>query len=346
MKICNIIGTRPQIIKYSAIQRELVKKEIQNITIDSGQHYDFNMSGVFYLELNIPIPEYNLNIRSGSHAYQVGNMLINIEKILNKENPDIVLVYGDTNTTLAGAIAASKLHIPAVHIESGLRSFNKLMPEEINRLLTDHISTLLFCPTQTAMSNLKKEGLRGIYSGDLMYDSVLHYSESENTINRVLLTIHRDFNTDNKDRLNRIITTINELSKRINIIFPIHPRTKKALSGIILSDNIKIIEPVSYLEMLTLIKQSRFVITDSGGVQREAYFFNKPSIILRKETEWTEIINNGNSLLVDDDELKIKEAFNYLMNIDTFEFPLLFGDGNASGRIIDEILKHNESTVN
>jgi UDP-GlcNAc3NAcA epimerase len=351
MKIITILGARPQFIKAAAVSKKLREKH-EELIVHTGQHYDENMSKVFFDELEIPKPDYNLNIGSGNHGYQTGNMLIKIEEIYEKEKPDCVLVYGDTNSTLAGALAASKLLIPVAHVEAGLRSFNKAMPEEQNRILTDHISKYLFTPTQTAVNNLKNEGIvNGVYNtGDVMYDAILHFSEiaekKSNILNSlglnsgeyILVTIHRAENTNNIDRLKNIIEALNESGEKI--VLPLHPRTKKFIESYNLSfsENIKVIEPIGYLDMVMLEKSSSKIVTDSGGVQKEAFFMAKPCITMRDETEWVETVENGWNVIVGANKEKIIDAINSFNPQSERENH--FGDGNASSKIV-EILSNN-----
>lgn len=309
MKVINIIGARPQIVKVGVVNKSLLEDpEFESIIIHTGQHYDENMSKIFFDELEIARPNYNLNVGSSSHGKQTAAMLSGIEEILLEEKPDWILVYGDTNSTIAGSLAAAKLHIKAAHIEAGLRSFNRQMPEEINRIATDHISDLLFAPTNTAMSLLKKEGLEGksVFSGDVMYDSIIHFEKIANQKANIesitnlrdyyLATIHRQENTDNINRLQNIFTAFSSLD--FPVIIPLHPRTQKYLPQIDFSDNVKIIDPVSYLEMILLLKNCRKILTDSGGLQKEAYFLKKQCITLRNETEWTETLENNWNFIV------------------------------------------------
>lgn len=309
-KIVTIIGARPQFIKAATISHSLIKKtNIEEILIHTGQHYDKNMSSVFFSELNIPAPKYNLGINGGNHGAMTGAQLAEIEKVMIKEKPDVAVVYGDTNSTLAGALAASKLHIPIAHVEAGLRSFNRLMPEEINRIVTDHISDALFAPTETAMNLLAKEGIpknKCYLSGDIMFDAALYFGEIAKTKsniltrlkvknNYVLATVHRAENTDNLDRLKIIITALVKVSKSILVIWPLHPRTRQlikeyGLENELESGNIHLIEPVGYLDMLMLEQNSSVIATDSGGVQKEAFFYKVPCVTLRTETEWVELI--------------------------------------------------------
>lgn len=376
IKICTIVGARPQIIKAAALSRTIRKSfshKIEEVIVHTGQHYDENMSEVFFQELQIPKPNYNLNVGSGAHGAQTAAMIKGIEEILIKENPDYLVLYGDTNSTLAGAIAASKIHIPIVHIEAGLRSFNKSMPEEINRIMCDHASTFLFTPTLTGFENLKNEGFSendgnytidkpGIFHcGDVMYDNSLFFtniSEKNSTIledlnltrdNYILITIHRNNNTDEVGRLSNIFNGLIDIAEKSNkiMVLPLHPRTKSKLNSLNndLLERIqknpffKITTPVSFLDMIQLEKNSELVITDSGGVQKEAYFFSKPCLVLRKETEWVEIIEAGTGLLVDADPDKIRKGYAQLNN-KNLQFPAIFGDGKATNFICDKLLEN------
>jgi len=320
-----VAGARPNFVKIAPLFWEFKKHpRIKPILVHTGQHYDFEMSQVFFQDLDIPKPDYNLGVVAGTHGAQTGQTMIKLEEVVQKTNPDIVVVVGDVNSTIAAALVASKLHIPVAHIESGLRSFDKTMPEEINRVLTDHISDILFCPTKTAVSNLKKESIvKGVYNtGDIMLD-ILNMKAGDRiseTLNELgikpkdyfLLTIHRAANTDNEKNLKRIINAIMEIKE--NIIFPVHPRTKAKLENFGLAKimlgkgNIKIIRPVGYLEMLSLEKNAKKILTDSGGVQKEAFWLGVPCITLREETEWIETLNGGWNILVGADEKKIARA--------------------------------------
>jgi len=322
MKIASIVGARPQFIKIAPLCREFKRhKFIKHLIIHTDQHYDYNMSKVFFDSLEIPQPDYHLEVGSGTHGYQTGEMIKRVEKVLIKERPEWTVVYGDTNSTLAGAVAAVKLKIPVAHVEAGLRSFNKGMPEEINRLLTDHISDVLFCPTETAMRNLKQEGInQGIHVvGDVMYDSLLYnlqLAERHSLIleklqldpkNYALVTVHRAENTDNPDRLRAIFNALRKITQEgIPVIIPLHPRTRKQLELLkVPVDRLQIIEPLQYLDMLLLQKQAKIVLTDSGGIQKEAFFLQVPCITLRRETEWVETVETGWNILADIDEKKI-----------------------------------------
>lgn len=348
MKVITVIGARPQFVKSSAVSNVLRNKH-EEIIIHTGQHYDENMSKIFFDELNIPTPDYNLEIGSGNHGYQTGSMLIKLENIYIKEKPDLVLVYGDTNSTLAGALCASKLLIPVAHVEAGLRSFNLKMPEEQNRILTDHISKILLTPTNTANFNLKKEGItNGIYNvGDVMFDATLNFKElAKNKSylldkyniapnNYILVTIHRAENTNDINRLTNIVDALNESEN--NIILPLHPRTKKYIEdyGLKFNNNIKVIEPVGYLEMIFLELNSKKIVTDSGGVQKEAFFIGKPCITLRDETEWVETIENGWNILVGTDKnMIISNIKNFYPKVKQEE---IFGNGKAAFKILDII---------
>ncbi|MBK8944734.1 MAG: UDP-N-acetylglucosamine 2-epimerase (non-hydrolyzing) [Ignavibacteriae bacterium] len=348
MKIIEIIGARPQFVKAAVVSKQLRKfPEVKDLILHTGQHYDENMSKVFFDELQIPKPDFNLNVGSGHHGKQTALMLEGIERILIDENPDWVLVYGDTNSTIAGSLAASKLHIKVAHVEAGLRSFNRLMPEEINRITTDHISDILFAPTQNAMNLLGKEGLknRSYFSGDVMFDSVLFYrnlAEEKLSLYQIthlnefyLATIHRQENTDDINRLQNIFTAFSNLD--FPVLLPLHPRTQKYLQQIKFSENVKIINPVSYLEMIILLKNCKKVLTDSGGLQKEAYFLQKQCITLREETEWIETLENNWNFIVGTDVTKI---LNSAKLSPTSKQKNYFGDGNA-GELIANYLQKN-----
>jgi UDP-GlcNAc3NAcA epimerase len=379
IKILTIIGARPQIIKAAALSRAIKNNfadKIQEVIVHTGQHYDENMSQVFFDELEIPHPNYNLNVGSGSHGKQTASMIEGIEEILLKEKPNCLILYGDTNSTLAGAIAASKIQIPVIHIEAGLRSFNKSMPEEINRIMCDHVSTLLFSPTQAGYNNLLKEGFEEnnqppysfdnpkiYHCGDVMYDNSIYFSEvtdqktsvlKDNDLQSskfILATIHRNNNTDEPSRLNALFSAMNKIAteNKIKIIIPLHPRTAKLLSKnlsselysiIKINSYIKIISPVSFLEMIALEKAAQLIMTDSGGVQKEAFFFQKPCIILRSETEWIELVSCGSAKIVDADETKILEAYNYFTKTKKLQFLDIFGDGKSAEFICGEIFQY------
>ena len=343
MKIVSIVGARPQFIKAAPVSATL-RQQFNEILVHTGQHYDDGMSAVFFQELGIPEPEYNLGIGSGSHGQQTGQMLAAIEAVLHQEKPDWLLVYGDTNSTLAGALAAAKLHIPIAHIEAGLRSFNRTMPEEINRVLTDHCSTRLFCPTQTAVDNLATEGIhQGVHLvGDVMVDALYYFlpkAEQSPILNQqqltpqayVLATIHRASNTDSPEALAQVLACLEQSSWPV--VWPIHPRTAAALHRFALTPptNVRLIPPVGYLEMLALEKNARFILTDSGGVQKEAYIFAVPCITLREDTEWVETVAQGWNTLTGADEARVREAL-ARPRPDTLPLPV-FGDGAAADKI-------------
>ena len=379
MKIVTVVGARPQFIKAAAVSRAIRglnrrRNRIQEVLVHTGQHYDYLMDKVFFEELDLPKPDYHLGVGSGSHGGQTGIMLERIEAVLKKEKPKWVLLYGDTNSTLAGALAAAKLNIPIAHVEAGLRSYNRRMPEEINRLLTDHLSTLLFCPTNQAIKNLAREGIRDSPRkavrkvGDVMYDSILYYSkiaEKKSTILRdlnllstktpnsvraihkssvhrtrdyYLATLHRAENTDDPKRLRSILKALNEIGRKVSVILPLHPRTKKIMKAYHLfpkSRWITWIEPVSYLDMLYLEKHAKAILTDSGGVQKEAYWFRIPCFTLRDETEWVETVKSGWNVLVGT-ELKriVKEVGQWGKRGRVLKGNGAFGDGRASQKIL------------
>lgn len=379
IKIITIIGARPQIIKAAAISRcinKLYKKEIHEIIVHTGQHYDANMSDVFFKEMGIPTPKYNLGVGSFTHGKQTAFMTDRIEEILLKEKPDMVILYGDTNSTLAGSIAASKIHIPVVHIEAGLRSFNKSMPEEINRIVCDHTATLLFSPTQKGIDNLKKEGFKlknkppynmdrpGVFHcGDIMLDNALYFSkeaEKKSSLLKnlnpnkkpfILATIHRDSNTNDPARLQSIFAAFQNISTNYDIrfIIPLHPRTLKILpknltpalyKSISKNEHICIIPPVSFFDMIQLEKNASLIITDSGGVQKEAYFYKKPCIIVRPETEWIEIVKAKAARICDADENKIIQATEYFFAHPLKKLPPIFGNGKAAEFICKKMVEH------
>lgn len=355
-KIVTILGARPQFIKAAVLSRIISKyNEVEEVIIHTGQHYDANMSDIFFEEMEIPKPKYNLAINGLSQGAMTGQMLIKIEEVLLVEKPDLVVVYGDTNSTLAGTLAAKKMNIKLVHIEAGLRSFNMKMPEEINRILTDRISDLLLCPTDTAIENLQKEGFKNLQakmvkSGDIMKDAVEFYSkiseEKSSVISRlklipndfVLATIHRQENTDDLDILKEIFEGLELISKEMQVVLPLHPRTKAILKQNLLTYDIKIIDPVGYFDMLELLKKCNLVVTDSGGLQKEAFFNKKHCIIAREETEWVELVTNGFAAIVGCDKEKMIQTFQKFQN-STANFELdLFGE-NVGEKIYEEILK-------
>ena len=389
MKIVTIVGARPQFIKAATVSRatqgfnkkgsssirRASKRRIKEILVHTGQHYDYLMDKIFFEELELPKPDYHLGVGSGSHGRQTGMMLERIEGVLQKEKPELVMVYGDTNSTLAGALAAAKLNIPVAHVEAGLRSFNRAMPEEINRLLTDHLSTFLFCPTQQAVRNLLKEGIKDggekvvKKAGDVMYDSILYYSElakkrltilkdlgliTPNSVraihelpvpqtpNYYLATLHRAENTDNPQRLKSILKALNEIGKNTPVILPLHPRTKKMMNTYHLLPEakwIKLIDPVSYLDMLTLEKNAKAILTDSGGVQKEAYWFKVPCFTLREETEWVETVESGWNILVGTETERIVEEVSRKKKGEPPQ-KQTFGDGRASEKIVQIVSRY------
>lgn len=355
MKIATVVGARPQFIKAAPVSRELRKRH-QEILIHTGQHYDANMSDIFFEELYIPKPDYNLEIGSGSHGRQTGAILAKVEEVLLKETPDALLVYGDTNSTLAGALAAAKLHIPVLHIEAGLRSFNRNMPEEINRVLTDHLARWLFCPTDTAVVNLAAEGITaGVYQiGDVMYDAFLynrelalaHFSILDQLNLKpkefILCTIHRAENTDNPQRLGEILRAVS--GAPFPVVLPLHPRTRKIIQdqglSSLLGSKVQVIDPVGYLDMIALESACRKLMTDSGGVQKEAYFAQVPCITMRDETEWVETAETGWNTLAGADSKRILEALATAAPPD--EQPPIFGQGDSARRFVSIIEEKGE----
>ncbi|WP_061007840.1 UDP-N-acetylglucosamine 2-epimerase (non-hydrolyzing) [Vibrio sp. CUB2] len=361
MKIVTVVGARPQFVKAAAVSRAIVEhnninptKKITEIIIHTGQHYDVNMSDIFFDEMEIPKPDYSLGVGGGTHGAMTGRQLEKIEAVLMEERPDYILVYGDTNSTLAGALAAAKMHIPVAHVEAGLRSFNMKMPEEVNRILTDQVSDLLFCPTDTALANLDREGFSDKACkiekvGDVMLDAAFYYKPKArrptqlSNINKpfALMTIHRAENTDDPVKLTELVSAVNEVSEQFEIICPIHPRTKKAIETLGLEIKAHIIEPVGYFEMLWLITNCEFIMTDSGGLQKEAYFFRKPCLTLRDQTEWVELVEAGVNKLVRIDRREIIQNIQGMCNFDPnlFEVSALYGDGKAGSKIIEIISK-------
>lgn len=391
IRLLNIIGARPQIIKAAAISRAIRTQfadEVEEHILHTGQHYDANMSEVFFRELGIPEPDYNLHVGSGSHGVQTAKMIEGVEAVLTgervsglgvsgeKHSYDGIIVYGDTNSTLAAAVAASKIHVPVFHVEAGLRSFNMSMPEEINRIVCDQLSSVLFTPTQTGLKNLQAEGFpvgegvqgkvygvrkfadgreqRVVLSGDVMYDNSMYFSAmadmQSDIIERlglsyrkfVLATIHRPANTDNPENLKTIFRALNDIAaKGMDVVLPLHPRTRQRLevSGLAVSEKINVIEPASFFEIIRLEKNAAIVMTDSGGVQKEAFFYGTPCVILRPETEWVEIVEAGAGIIADADYDRIMAAYEQLVN-KPITFPALFGDGHASEKIIKEILDY------
>ncbi len=354
-KIVTVVGARPQFVKAGAVSRVIKKySELNEIIIHTGQHFDDNMSEVFFREMEIPKPAFNLDINGLSHGAMTGQMLEGIEKILLQERPDIVMVYGDTNSTLAGALAASKLHIKVAHVEAGLRSFNYKMPEEINRILTDRISNILFCPTDTAIKNLEVEGFKNfpstiIKNGDVMQDAAIFYaaqSASRSTIisslglkDFVLATLHREENTNDVTVLKRLLNALNKLNSTIPLVVPLHPRTRKIISQQNLKTEFKILDPVGYFDMIELLKNCSLVMTDSGGLQKEAFFFQKHCVTLREQSEWVELEEHDFNKVVGSDESKIQNAFEYFRNKKSNFNINLYGNGRASEVIVDTLLK-------
>jgi UDP-GlcNAc3NAcA epimerase len=394
LKIATIVGARPQFVKAAVVSRAIEYHNkstledairIEEIIIHTGQHYDDNMSDIFFDEMHIPPPKYHLGVKDLSHGAMTGRMLEKLEEMLQKENPDIVLVYGDTNSTLAGALAAAKLHLPVVHVEAGLRSFNRLMPEEINRVLTDHVSTVLFCPTKQAVKNLKKEGIETdqvkhkkkggvnrnkhykiklnnpskftpqmikstpsvILVGDVMLDAAMYYKQySQKPVfdippEFVLVTIHRAENTDDPARLKSIFSALRKIGREMPVIIPLHPRSLPLVKTLKISiDNMRIVDPVGYLTMVYLLERCTLVMTDSGGLQKEAYFFKKPCITLRDETEWVELVENDFNCIVGADEQKIYEGFkNSLKKSLNFDLKL-YGEGDSGDKIVRFLLRY------
>lgn len=375
MKILTVIGARPQIIKAAALSRAInngFSDRIEEKILHTGQHYDANMSAVFFDEMGIPRPHFNLNTGSGKHGVQTAKMIAGIEEVLENETFDAIVLYGDTNSTIAGAVAASKLHLPIVHIEAGLRSFNMAMPEEINRIVCDNLSTVLFAPTQTAVDNLRREGFLSskatfadgnrrhvFHSGDIMYDNSLYFAriadEKTDILRRlgfedekfVLATIHRDNNTDDPERLTAIAEALLEITERgYKIVLPLHPRTKKLLPQNLSEDDyrritsnpdIMIIPPVSFFEIIVLERHASLIMTDSGGLQKEAYFFRKPCLILRPETEWVEIVEQHAGIITDADKKLIVRSFDKYIDTEP-QFPPLFGDGHSAEFMLDKTL--------
>jgi len=351
MKIISIVGARPQFIKLAPLCLELSKrKEIEHIIVNTGQHYDYNMSKLFFDELGLPEPKYHLEIGVGNQGYQTGEIIKKSEEIYLQEKPDLVVVFGDTTSTLGGALAASKLHIPIVHVEAGLRSYDKTMPEEINRIIVDQISTLLFCPTKVTVKNLKKEGVtNGVFVvGDIMIDSLVQgikIAETKQSIlsklnlmsqNYYLTTIHRQSNTDIKENLQNLVDTLCSIDGIV--VLPLHPRTEKMLKQFNLYTKLKekvmLIEPVGYFDMLVLEKNAKMILTDSGGIQKEAYFFKVPCVTLRDTTEWVETIEDGWNVIAGTDKTKILNAINnFEPNLSKHKN--IYGSGKASKKIVE-----------
>lgn len=368
-KLLTIVGARPQFVKAAVVSRAIadynakcpVERKIDEVIVHSGQHYDLNMSDVFFAEMDIPRPYHRLHLTAATHGAMTGEILTGAETIIAAEKPDAVLVYGDTNTTLAGALAAAKLHVPVAHVEAGLRSCNMRMPEEINRVLTDRIASWLFCPTDIAVGNLIREGFGAgagnsrdkpfvANVGDVMYDAALYYGSkaisgepvaklvAESGQDYYLATVHRAENTDNLVRLNSIIRALDSIAARLPVILPLHPRTSKLLSANgVPTGQITVLEPVGYFDMLHLLTNCRGVFTDSGGLQKEAYFFGKPCITLRDETEWTELLDGGYNVLAGADRRQILAAEEMLSRRNPDYSVRLYGDGDAGGKIVSEL---------
>lgn len=354
MKLVTVLGARPQFIKAATVSRALKKKGTTEVIIHTGQHFDANMSDVFFREMEIPTPHYQLNISNLGHGAMTGRMLEKIEEVLITEQPDAVLVFGDTNSTLAGALAAVKLHIPIAHVEAGLRSFEMKMPEEINRILTDRVSRWLFCPTQSAIDNLNNEGFSNfgsqiILAGDVMYDAVLYYQQKAKEIstilkkenlqedNFILATIHRAENTNDPIRLKEICEALNEIHQQKKVVLPIHPRTKAYLAANNIPLHVQLIDPVGYFDMITLLENCAMVMTDSGGLQKEAFFFKKFCITLRDQTEWIELVTSGANRLVGAKKDKILNAFNDFLSEPFTIDREFYGNGNAAKLVAESI---------
>jgi UDP-GlcNAc3NAcA epimerase len=359
IKIITVVGARPQFIKAAALSRKILqnyRNEIEEIIVHTGQHFDENMSKVFFEELDIPIPLYNLEISGGTHGSMTGRMLASIEDVLITEKPDWVLVYGDTNSTLAGALAAAKLHMPVAHVEAGLRSFNKRMPEEINRIVADSLSHSLFCPTETAVQNLLFEGVsENVFNvGDVMYDAALVFKERALEMSNILktnklqaedfalVTCHRAENTDDPEKLSNILQALSAVSKSIKVVLPLHPRTKKLIAQFGLGHHLAnyiLLEPLSFLDMVALEQAAKIIITDSGGVQKEAFFYNVPCVTMRDETEWVETVTTGRNILAGTNTQNIINAAEKMSKIVwEQDAGLPYGDGNASEKIIAKLL--------
>lgn len=361
MKIATIIGARPQFIKAAAVSREIaLHSEVNEIIVHTGQHFDSKMSDIFFQEMGIPKPQYFLDTNSLGHGAMTGRMLEKIEELLIKERPEHVLVYGDTNTTLAGALAAKKLYISLAHVEAGLRSYNMKMPEEINRIVTDRISDILFCPTDAAVQNLVREGFEHfpakiVKVGDVMLDAARYYSALSpdrskivqtlklRTGDFILCTIHRAENTDDPKRLTSIISALNIISRERAVVLPLHPRTAQRISALNIQMDFDPIEPVGYFDMIELLKGAKVVLTDSGGLQKEAYMFSKPCVTLRDETEWVELVEHGYNMLSGADRERIYASYRTMMKNELHFGMQLYGNGNAAREIVTELIN---STVN
>lgn len=353
MKVLTIIGARPQFIKASVVSKAILEQpSLSEVIVHTGQHFDANMSDIFFEQLGIPKPDYQLDIHGGTHGQMTGRMLMEIESVMLKEKPDRVLVYGDTNSTLAGALAAAKLHIPTAHIEAGLRSYNMRMPEEINRILTDQVSDILFCPTDVAVENLRKEGfekkpIKILNVGDVMQDSAMFFAQRatapiglDQQEGFVLTTLHRAENTDDPVRLASIVQALNEINRNVApVILPLHPRTRGVIERLGLKLEVQIVDPVGYLEMIGLLQHCGLVLTDSGGVQKEAYFFGKPCVTMREQTEWVELVSCGANVLVGADQQKIVASVSTSMGKVIQDDGQLYGGGQAASRIADTLAR-------
>lgn len=356
VRILTVIGARPQFIKAATVSRAIQKLEgMDEILVHTGQHFDQNMSDVFFDEMEIPKPDHHLDINSLGHGAMTGKMMEGLEQLMLKIKPDAVVIYGDTNSTLAGAITAKKLHIKVAHVEAGLRSFNMEMPEEVNRILADRISDVLYCPTEVAKNNLLKEGFENIESrieviGDVMYDAALYYAEKSKKVSRivddlsldefVLCTLHRAENTDDPDKLNSICRALNELNNEVQVVLPLHPRAKKMLEKFDIHLNVKVIEPIGYFDMISLLENTQLVLTDSGGLQKEAYFFKKPCVTMREQTEWVELLEVGANLLAGSDEDKILKNAQEMLTKDISFDAELYGNGHAAEKISNDLLHY------
>ena len=347
LKIISVVGARPQFIKSAPVSKAFNENKVNEIIIHTGQHFDPNMSSVFFEQLHIPREKYNLNINSLSHGAMTGRMMEKIETILLKESPDFVLVYGDTNSTLAAALAAAKLHIKIIHIEAGLRSFNRFMPEEINRVLTDNLSYMLFCPSEESVFNLKKEGITAggdkkiNIVGDVMKDAVKLFSSNEKpkkVNNRILVTIHREENIKELSKLKIIIDSLNQLSKQFEIIFPIHPSTTNKIKQNKLSLSFRTIDPLNFIEMINSVKESSLVITDSGGLQKDAYYLETPCVVLRDQTEWIELLKNDVNTLCPINKKDISDLVIKKLNSDYSFDADIYGNGDTANKIVKAIL--------
>jgi UDP-GlcNAc3NAcA epimerase len=358
LKILTVVGARPQFIKAAVVARAIARApfaggpRLTEIIVHTGQHYDANMSDVFFDEMRIPRPDHHLGIGGGAHGEMTGRMLEAIEKVALAEAPDWILVYGDTNSTLAGALVGAKLHVRVAHVEAGLRSFNKRMPEEVNRVLTDHVSDLLFVPTEVGVANLRREGIDGAAVrrvGDVMLDAALFYREiatpTDATARLIaacaggfhVATVHRAENTDDGDRLRSIMAALAEASRRTPIVLPLHPRTRKSLSGFTPPASLHLVEPVGYFDMLRLLDACSGVLTDSGGLQKEAYFFGRRCVVLRDETEWTELVEGGSNVLAGADREKIVAHATSFLGRPVPPAAPLYGDGHAGERIVSAL---------